>query len=137
MVGANRIWVSVPESSIWPLLRFFQEPGPDSKLMRKCPMHLMTLYKDDISPPCDLWLFPGVIAGKGEVTVYAYEVGEDAPYLFPLSPVKCASPTQGLAFLHHKNVLNVRKVEFARAYRYSVYQSLFAYSIWIPVAGTS
>ncbi len=51
------------------------------------------------------------------MTVFAYEVGEDAPYLFPLSPFKCGSPTQGLAFLHHKNVLNVRKVEFARAYR--------------------
>jgi hypothetical protein len=50
--------------------------------------------------------------------VYAYEIAEDAPYMFPLSPFKCASPTQGLAFLHHKNVLNVRKVEFARAYRY-------------------
>ena len=52
--------------------------------------------------------------------MYAYEIAEDAPYMFPLSPCKCASPTQGLAFLHHKNILNVRKVEFARAYRYLV-----------------
>lgn len=80
-----------------------------TETMDVSPAILIPYYDEDSST-----LF---LTGKGEVTVYAYEIGEDAPYLFPLSPYKCASPTQGLAFLHHKNVLNVRKVEFARAYR--------------------
>lgn len=37
--------------------------------------------------------------------------------MFLLSPYKCSSPCQGLAFIQHKNALNVRDVEFARGYR--------------------
>merc|ERR1712127_588977 len=37
--------------------------------------------------------------------------------MFPLAAYKCSSPCQGLAFIQHKNALNVRDVEFARAYR--------------------
>ena len=37
--------------------------------------------------------------------------------MFPLSPYKTNIPAQGLAFIPHKNCLNVREVEFARAYR--------------------
>lgn len=37
--------------------------------------------------------------------------------MFMLSPFKCPTPSQGLAFIPHKNSLNVRDVEFARGYR--------------------
>ena len=45
-----------------------------------------------------------------------FEVASDAPHLFPLSPYKAAGLHQAMSFLH-KNVCNVRDVEFARAYR--------------------
>ena len=45
-----------------------------------------------------------------------FEVASDAPHLFPLSPYKAAGLHQAISFLH-KNVCNVRDVEFARAYR--------------------
>ena len=48
--------------------------------------------------------------------VTTFEVASDAPHLFPLSPYKAAGLHQAISFLH-KNVCNVRDVEFARAYR--------------------
>ena len=45
-----------------------------------------------------------------------FEVSTDAPHLFPLSPYRPSGLHQGLAFVH-KNVCNVRDVEFARAFR--------------------
>ena len=33
--------------------------------------------------------------GKGDSTIYAYEVGADYPHLFPLSNHRCASVHQG------------------------------------------
>jgi len=57
------------------------------------------------------------LSAKGEVSVLAYEVAEDAPHLFELSPFKAPNPSQGYGFLPHKNVMNVKDVEFARAYR--------------------
>ena len=40
----------------------------------------------------------------------------DPPHLFPLSPYRPNNLHQGFAFLH-KNVCDVRQVEFARAFR--------------------
>ncbi|KAM3966025.1 coronin [Aphomia sociella] len=56
------------------------------------------------------------LTGRGDSTIYCYEVTCEAPYLVPLSHHRAASLHQGIAFLH-KNMLQVEKVEFARALR--------------------
>ena len=57
------------------------------------------------------------LTGKGESSVTTFEVAEDFPHLFPLSPYRSGSGLhQGLSFLP-KNILNVKEVEFARAFR--------------------
>jgi len=73
------------------------------------PAILIPYYDEDSST-----LF---LSGKGEVTVNAYEIAEDEPHMFPLSPYKAPNPSQGFGFLPHKNAMDVRQVEFARAYR--------------------
>ena len=57
------------------------------------------------------------LSGKGETTVFTYEIGPDHPHLFPLSPYKTSNASQGYAFLRNKSAMNVREIEFARAYR--------------------
>ncbi|KAK3851505.1 hypothetical protein Pcinc_041851, partial [Petrolisthes cinctipes] len=54
--------------------------------------------------------------GKGDSTIYTYEVGSDAPHLFPLSHHKCPTVHQGLAMLP-KTVCDVRSVEFCKMLR--------------------
>lgn len=56
------------------------------------------------------------LTGKGDTTIYAYEVTEDAPYLCPLSHHRCLSIHQGLSFLT-KNKCDVSIVEFSKCYR--------------------
>lgn len=56
------------------------------------------------------------VTGKGDSTIYAYEVTEDAPYLCPLSHHRCSSLHQGLSFLP-KNQCDVTIVEFAKCLR--------------------
>jgi coronin-7 len=57
------------------------------------------------------------LTGKGDTTIYAYEVIEEAPYLFPLSHHhENKGAHQGLSFLP-KNQCNVSIVEFAKCYR--------------------
>jgi len=56
------------------------------------------------------------LTSKGESLVTTYEVSLDAPHLFALSPYRPSGLHQGLAFLP-KNVVDVKNVEFARAYR--------------------
>jgi coronin-7 len=56
------------------------------------------------------------LTSKGDTTVTTFEVSSESPYLFPLSPYRPASLHQGFAFLP-KNVVDVKSVEFARAYR--------------------
>lgn len=56
------------------------------------------------------------LTGKGDTTIYAYEVTEDAPYLCPLSHHRCLSIHQGLSFLT-KNQCDVSIVEFSKCYR--------------------
>ncbi|KAK7071102.1 Coronin-7, partial [Halocaridina rubra] len=54
--------------------------------------------------------------GKGDSTIYAYEIGSDYPHLFPLSHHKCGSVHQGLVLLP-KQMCDVRQVEFCKALR--------------------
>merc|ERR1719318_2059733 len=71
------------------------------------------------------------LSGKGETTVYGYEIAEDSPHMFLLSPFKCSTPSQGLAFIPHKNAMNVRDVEFARGYRLTV-NAIIPISFTVP-----
>ncbi|XP_045608197.1 coronin-7 isoform X1 [Procambarus clarkii] len=54
--------------------------------------------------------------GKGDSTIYAYEIGTDFPHLFPLSHHKSGSVHQGLVMLP-KIMCDVRQVEFCKALR--------------------
>jgi len=87
------------------------------------PAILIPFYDEDSST-----LF---LSGKGETTVYGYEIAEDSPHMFLLSPFKCSTPSQGLAFIPHKNALNVRDVEFARGYRLTV-NAIMPISFTVP-----
>jgi len=73
------------------------------------PAVLVPFYDEDSST-----LF---LNGKGENSLYAYEVALDPPHLFALSPFKSPNSSQGFGFLRNKNAMNVREIEFARAYR--------------------
>ncbi|XP_068081154.1 coronin-7 [Anabrus simplex] len=72
------------------------------------PAILFPFYDEDSST-----LF---LTGRGDSTIYAFEVTEEAPYICPLSHHRCNSLHQGLSFLP-KNVCDVSSVEFARALR--------------------
>ncbi|XP_044735362.1 coronin-7 isoform X2 [Chrysoperla carnea] len=72
------------------------------------PAILMAYYDNDSST-----LF---LTGKGDSTIYAFEITEEAPYICPLSHHRCNSLHQGLSFLP-KNVCDVASVEFAKAFR--------------------
>ncbi|KAL1438135.1 hypothetical protein MTO96_048226 [Rhipicephalus appendiculatus] len=73
------------------------------------PAILIPFYDEDSST-----LF---LSGKGDSTIFAFEVALDAPYLFPLSHYKCTSgPHQAVAFLP-KLACSVADVEFACALR--------------------
>jgi coronin-7 len=56
------------------------------------------------------------VTGKGDTTIYAYEITEESPYICPLSHHRCTSLHQGLSFLF-KNQCDVTIVEFAKALR--------------------
>ena len=71
------------------------------------PAILIPFYDEDSST-----LF---VSGKGETSIYGYEIAEDAPHMFRLSQHNTSAPTQGLAFIAH--TLNVREAEFARCYQ--------------------
>ena len=53
---------------------------------------------------------------QGDSTVYAFEVSRQDPYISHLSHCKPAGLHQGVSFLP-KNLCDVRKVEFAKAWR--------------------
>lgn len=72
------------------------------------PAILVPFYDEDSST-----LF---LTGRGDTTIYAYEVTDEAPYFCPLSHHRCSSLHQGLSFLP-KNQCDVRNVEFAKCYR--------------------
>ncbi|XP_037506962.1 coronin-7-like [Rhipicephalus sanguineus] len=73
------------------------------------PAILIPFYDEDSST-----LF---LSGKGDSTIFAFEVALDMPYLFPLSHYKCTSgPHQAVAFLP-KLACSVADVEFACALR--------------------
>ena len=79
-----------------------------SETLNVSPAILIPFYDEDSST-----LF---LQGKGETTMYCYEVGLDSPHLFPLSVYKHGG-SQGFAFLNNKSAMKVRETEFARAYR--------------------
>ncbi|XP_029711718.1 coronin-7 isoform X3 [Aedes albopictus] len=54
--------------------------------------------------------------GKGDSTIYCFEITEESPFICPLSHHRCSSLTQGLSFLP-KNQCDVASVEFAKAQR--------------------
>ncbi|XP_047027528.1 coronin-7 isoform X2 [Helicoverpa zea] len=56
------------------------------------------------------------LTGRGDSTIYCYEVTREAPHLCALSHHRAPTLHQGIAFLH-KNLVAVEKVEFARALR--------------------
>ncbi|XP_044579840.1 coronin-7 isoform X3 [Cotesia glomerata] len=72
------------------------------------PAILMPFYDEDSST-----LF---LTGRGDSTIYTYEITEEAPYCCPLSHHRCASLHQGLSFLP-KNKCDIASVEFASALR--------------------
>ncbi|XP_032662962.1 coronin-7 isoform X2 [Odontomachus brunneus] len=72
------------------------------------PAILMPYYDEDSST-----LF---LTGRGDSTIYAFEVTEEPPYCCPLSHHRCSSLHQGLSFLP-KNKCDVATVEFASALR--------------------
>ncbi|XP_049299985.1 coronin-7 isoform X2 [Anopheles funestus] len=72
------------------------------------PAILMPFYDEDSST-----LFA---TGKGDSTIYCFEITDEAPFICPLSHHRCTSLTQGLSFLS-KNHCDVASVEFARALR--------------------
>ncbi|XP_052130947.1 coronin-7 isoform X2 [Frankliniella occidentalis] len=72
------------------------------------PSILIPFYDEDSST-----LF---VTGRGDSTLYAFEVSEEAPFLCPLSHHRAASLHQGLSFLP-KNCCDVASVEFAKALR--------------------
>lgn len=72
------------------------------------PATLVPFYDEDSST-----LF---LTGRGDTTIYTFEVAEEAPYFCPLSHHRCSSLHQGLSFLA-KNQCDVRNVEFAKCFR--------------------
>ncbi|XP_035892917.1 coronin-7 isoform X1 [Anopheles stephensi] len=72
------------------------------------PAILMPFYDEDSST-----LFA---TGKGDSTIYCFEITDEAPFICPLSHHRCTTLTQGLSFLS-KNHCDVASVEFARALR--------------------
>jgi len=70
------------------------------------PSILIPFYDEDSSV-----LF---LTGKGETTVFAYEISEEAPHIFELSHYRTKEPYQAVGFLP-KTACDVKEVEFARA----------------------
>ena len=58
-----------------------------TETMDVSPAILIPFYDEDSST-----LF---LSGKGETTIYGYEIAEDSPHIFPLSPFKTNVPSQG------------------------------------------
>ncbi|XP_063622542.1 coronin-7 [Cydia splendana] len=56
------------------------------------------------------------LTGRGDSTIYCYEVTSEAPYLCALSHHRSPTLHQGISFLN-KKLVAVEKVEFARALR--------------------
>lgn len=72
------------------------------------PAILIPFYDEDSST-----LF---LTGKGDATIYAYEITDEAPHICPLSHHRSQTSHQGLSFLT-KNHCDVSSVEFAKAFR--------------------
>ncbi|XP_073998500.1 coronin isoform X2 [Rhodnius prolixus] len=93
---------------------------------------IMVLKSDDLSTPLatvGLDVSPAILipfydedsstlflTGRGDSTIYTYEVCNEPPYLNPLSHHRCSTLHQGLSFLN-KKCCDVSSVEFAKALR--------------------
>ncbi|KFB41792.1 AGAP000930-PA-like protein [Anopheles sinensis] len=82
------------------------------------PMHMIGL---DVSPSILMLYYDEdsstlFATGKGDSTIYCFEITDEAPFICPLSHHRCTTMTQGLSFLA-KNQCDVASVEFAKAYR--------------------
>lgn len=74
------------------------------------PAILVPYYDEDSST-----LF---VTGKGDSTIFTFDITDESPYICPLSHHRASTSHQGLSFLM-KNQCNVSLVEFAKAYRLS------------------
>lgn len=72
------------------------------------PSILIPYYDEDSST-----LF---VTGKGDSTIYCFEITDEEPFVCPLSHHRCSTLHQGLSFLT-KNHCDVASVEFSKAYR--------------------
>uniref|UniRef100_A0A1A9W972 Coronin n=1 Tax=Glossina brevipalpis TaxID=37001 RepID=A0A1A9W972_9MUSC len=72
------------------------------------PSILIPFYDEDSST-----LF---VTGKGDSTIYCFEITDEDPYVCALSHHRCSTLHQGLSFLT-KNHCDVASVEFCKAYR--------------------
>eukprot|EP01137_Pigoraptor_chileana_P029063 Opistho-2@13765 len=58
------------------------------------------------------------LVGRGDTSIHCFEIVNEAPYAHPLPPYKTNVIQQGVAFLH-KNVCDVKNVEFKRILKLS------------------
>lgn len=72
------------------------------------PAILIPFYDEDSST-----LF---VTGKGDSTIFTFDITDESPYVCPLSHHRASASHQGLSFLM-KNQCNVSVVEFAKALR--------------------
>lgn len=72
------------------------------------PAILVPFYDEDSST-----LF---VTGKGDSTIFTFDITDESPYVCPLSHHRASTSHQGLSFLM-KNQCNVSIVEFAKALR--------------------
>lgn len=56
------------------------------------------------------------VTGKGDSTIFTFDITDESPYICPLSHHRASTSHQGLSFLM-KNQCNVTIVEFAKALR--------------------
>lgn len=117
--GARVTWIL--DNKYLLITGFSKQSERQVSLFRAKDLHEMTTLSMDVSPTILRPFFDEdsstlFLTGKGDSAVQTFEVSEDAPHFFPLSPYRPNGLHQGLAFLP-KNICDVRAVEFARAFR--------------------
>jgi len=117
--GARIIWVLDGQYLV--VTGFTKQAQRQVLLLRSSDLVEVAQKEFEVSPTIMIPLYDPdsstlFVTGKGESQVFTYEVADESPYLFELSPYRPSGLHQGLAFLP-KNVCSVRDVEFAKAYR--------------------
>lgn len=82
------------------------------------PLHVLSL---DVSPSLLIPFYDEdsstlFVTGKGDSTIYCFEITDEEPYICSLSHHRCSTLHQGLTFLT-KNHCDVASVEFCKAFR--------------------